>query len=110
MVNPANASQVDRRPKRRAPTLLPGVVMTFDGSGEYDCTVRDLSDSGARITISNTTALLGEFYLLHVKERTAYRARMAWRVGASAGVQFARPFPLMRRRHCFCEKLGCAER
>src|SRR3954469_4403291 len=84
----------NRRPERRASTLLSGVVSTLDGSVEYDCTIRDLSESGARIAAPKRAALPDEFYLMHVKDRIAYHVKVAWRSEGDIGVQFVSVIPL----------------
>jgi hypothetical protein len=83
----------ERRPKRRVSTLLPGVVASLDGSAEHDCTIRDATSSGARIA-ARTRTLPDEFYLIHIKERTAYRAKVAWRSQAELGLRFVAAMPL----------------
>jgi len=98
------AHAADRRPERRVSTLLSGVVSTLDGSAEYDCTIRDLSDSGARIAVSKRAILPDEFYLMHVKDRIAYRVKAAWRSEENIGVQFVSAIPLAGQAPLFLRK------
>jgi hypothetical protein len=100
----AEAIAADRRPERRASTYLPGVIATLDGSAECDCTIRDLSDKGARVTLPKGVLLPNEFYLMHVKERTAYRAQAIWRLDASMGVKFISAMPLGAKAPLFLRK------
>src|SRR5689334_14652782 len=104
MKNAGQARTAKRRPERRVSTLLSGVVSTLDGSAEYDCTIRDLSDSGARIAVPRKAALPDEFYLMHVKDRIAYRVKAAWRSEENIGVQFVSVIPLAGQAPLFLRK------
>src|SRR5579872_5270735 len=97
-------NEADRRPERRVSTLLPGVVVTLDGSTEYDCTIKDLSDSGARIGLLTKAAVPDAFYLMHVKERSAYHVKVAWRSGSNIGVQVVSTIPLGGKSPLFLRK------
>lgn len=100
----AEANAGDRRTERRVSTHLPGVIATLDGLAEYDCTIRDLSENGARVTLPKGALLPNEIYLMHVKERTAYRAQAVWRLDASMGVKFISAIPLGAKAPLFLRK------
>lgn len=89
----AEAVRSDRR-ERRLSTVLPGVIAALDGSAEHDCTIRDLSESGARVKAPKGAALSDEFYLMHMKERTAYHAKVVWRFDGFMGLRFLSAIPL----------------
>ena len=56
-----------------------------------DCTLRDLSDKGARLVFDGPTSLPKEFRLTVVAASTIRPVRLLWQRGLSAGVAFAGP-------------------
>jgi hypothetical protein len=78
----------ERRPCRRKRVLLPAVVLYDEGKQEFDCTIRDLSESGARIAIPNISKFPSHFYLLDIRGRIAYDASVAWCGKSEAGLEF----------------------
>ncbi|MDQ0475379.1 hypothetical protein QO011_008422 [Labrys wisconsinensis] len=53
-----------------------------------DCTVRDISASGARVTVTGANEIPNEFYLVMMTNRMMHRAHVAWRKGDTLGVTF----------------------
>ena len=47
----------DCRASQRPRTVLKGRVVFYNRSFAFDCTVRDLSDAGAQITLAEVSAL-----------------------------------------------------
>ena len=68
--------------------FLNGRIRFNNGASSMDCLVRDLSATGARISLSET-ATLPEVFDLHIpqKDRT-YRATLRWRREDGVGVTF----------------------
>ena len=85
----AGEGQTERRRKSRRRVLFGGIVAYADGRVSFDCIIRSLSMSGARIAISETAQLPAKFYLICIRDRVAYEAQLAWRDGSEAGVEFA---------------------
>ncbi len=81
----------EHRHEVRQRVFLKGRICFNHGSSTMDCLVRDLSSTGARITLSET-ATLPEVFDLYIpqKERT-YRATLRWRRVDGVGVTFEDP-------------------
>ena len=45
----------ERRPKTRKRVLLTGIIAYGDGAHSFHCTIRNLSESGARLAVANST-------------------------------------------------------
>ncbi len=78
----------ERRPKPRKRVLLTGIVTYANGAHSFGCTIRNLSDSGARIAVSKNAHFPSDFYLIGIRDRLVYDAQLAWNNGAEVGVTF----------------------
>ena len=78
----------DGRGAERKRVLLGGKIVFGDGAYSYDCTIRDMSASGARIGIPGATVLPKEFFLLDLKRGAAFDAELLWRNATQAGLRF----------------------
>jgi PilZ domain len=78
----------ERRKQLRSRTLLGGVISFNRRRSTLDCSVRNLSDAGARIEFDNTALLPDTFDLTIGRKETTFRASMIWRTQTAAGVQF----------------------
>jgi hypothetical protein len=74
--------------------LLTGIVSLGEGERSFDCTFNDLSETGARIATGKNAQVPAEFYLVNVRDRCAYRAKLVWSDGAEIGVTFEKTWPL----------------
>ena len=79
----------ERRRKSRKRSLLGAIVIYADGKFSFDCTIRSLSETGARIAISKTAQLPTRFYLINIRDGVIYDATLCWHNGEEAGVEFA---------------------
>jgi hypothetical protein len=92
----------DARAHPRARTLLAGLVCYRDYSTSFDCTIRDLSEVGARLRIASSSTLPSQFYLINIKAGLAYDAEIAWIQNKDIGVSWkekislAEPDPKVR--------------
>ncbi len=73
------------KPRRRM--LLGGVISFGDGTTTFDCAIRNVSAKGAKITCKKADQLPPEFYLINVRDRLIYNARLVWRTGHDAGLK-----------------------
>ncbi len=76
--------------KRIAPrkrSLLTGRVL-IGTALVYDCTIRDISDTGAKLAFPTPTTLPDEFRLLIPQQQRSLWVHVAWRRGTALGVQF----------------------
>jgi hypothetical protein len=76
----------ERRRQARSSSLCSGTVH-HDGVTAIDCVIRDLSPSGARVTLQ--WAIAGQNHcILDIDGIGLFPARIAWRRGNEAGLQF----------------------
>lgn len=83
-----------RRPARRKQVLMPGVITIPPGTKLHNCSILNLSDSGAQVTLQSGRELPSTFYLINIRDRCAYEARVAWRKQDKAGLVFSTQFNL----------------
>ena len=94
-----NPAVYQPRPRRRR-TLLNGKLVYSEGRFEpdgaftLDCTVRDISEGGAKIVVRQRQALPPNLYLIVVKYCVAYWARVVWLDLPARGLQFSKTYSL----------------
>jgi hypothetical protein len=71
-------------PRRRV--LKAGSIVIGDGA--FDCTVRNLSDTGAALEIATPLFIPEHFTLIIQADATKRRCRVVWRKGNRMGVLF----------------------
>lgn len=79
----------DQRKEQRDLTAWPGRIAFASGAQLLECTIRDISRSGARLTLADARALPRAFELLIVPTGEIFQATLKWRRGSQAGVHFA---------------------
>lgn len=72
-------------PRRR---VLKDAKLVLSDWSVVDCTIRDMSATGARLEFGGPTELPEELRLLVVSSNMLIPARRAWQRGLSAGVRF----------------------
>jgi hypothetical protein len=78
----------DKRKMRRRP-LRYSAWMALDGEKLHGCVLSDISDSGARLDVEDSSALPERFMLLLSGTGSARRkCRVIWRAPAQVGVAF----------------------
>ncbi len=78
-----------RTEKRRAvrmPTLLPGFLLVGPAAS-HRCIIRDLSATGARVSVSRKAKLQNEMRLF-IETKGGRRVRPVWRKGEALGLEF----------------------
>lgn len=78
---------MERRQELRRKTLLTGRI-EFLNRSVFDCVVRNLSDSGAKISCDQQIALPDLFELIFVKQQMRKRVRAVWRDDEVIGLSF----------------------
>jgi hypothetical protein len=86
----SSSASLERRPARRKPVLLSGIVSYDDGKVSFDCTIRDLSERGARIVVPRNSQFPGSFYLINVPGRLAYDVKVVWAGKSEVGLSVAK--------------------
>lgn len=90
-------SEAEARAGQRRRTLLRGrIVWGHHATISVDCTIRDLSETGAQLRVPATQALPTTFTLIHILDGVAYEASVAWRRGDQVGVKFTASHNLKR--------------
>lgn len=84
----------ERRPKARQRVLLTGIIAYDEGVHSLHCTIRNLSENGARLAITGRTLLPAHFYLINIRDRVAYDAKLVWSKSGEIGVTFNSATPL----------------
>jgi PilZ domain len=81
----------ERRSRARQKSFLQGRVYFNNRRSSLDCLVRDFSDYGARLKVSESV-VMPEVVELHIPNKDeAYRARVQWRTGDEVGLAFDAP-------------------
>jgi hypothetical protein len=88
------ASPAERRPNPRKRVLLVGIVVYANGAYSFDCTFRNLSETGARIVVGKNAQFPSDFYLINIRDRVAYEAKVVWNNGSEIGVTFQNILPM----------------
>lgn len=84
----------ERRPQRRRRVLLGGLIAFLEGAQHFDCTIRDVTNAGARISLPRNQPIPSTVYLINMRDRTAHEAGVAWNSGKEAGLSFLKSYPL----------------
>lgn len=77
-----------RRANQRSRTLLEGHIIYNNRLSRMECTVRDLSEAGARLVFAQPVKVPAEFELQIPKKKLARRAQVIWYDGQNHGVMF----------------------
>lgn len=78
----------ENRRELRQRTFLKGRIVFNNGASSMDCLVRDLSSSGARLALSETTTLPEMFELYIPQKDRSYRSSLRWRRSDGIGITF----------------------
>ena len=79
--------EFDRRPEARKRVLLSGLIVYGHGAVTCDCTIKNLSTSGARIRLPYLLALPDRFHVINVRQGVAHNARIVWNKGLDLGLK-----------------------
>ena len=82
------ASMEQRRASIRLRTLLEGRVLLGSRVSPVECTVRDISETGARITFADPVPLPPEFELQVPKRKLSRQVRVVWSNEKIHGLMF----------------------
>jgi hypothetical protein len=81
-------STLARRQSVRSRAFLGGRIVFNGGNSTVDCQIRDISEEGARLQISGTPTLPGEFSLQFLQQGVTRRVRMVRRTEECIGVVY----------------------
>lgn len=89
----------NKRGARRARVLKQGKILLPNNMTPIDCTVRDLSETGAKLILADPAAIPGEFRLVFAADRMMRDVVVMWRRAEALGVRFTsepRKAPLLK--------------
>jgi hypothetical protein len=82
-------ADAESRSARRLKVLKTGKVVFNNSASVLSCTVRDLSETGAKLVFGEALAdLPDDFKLVFPQDNSSREAKVMWRKGATIGVQF----------------------
>jgi hypothetical protein len=79
---------MDHRSATRARAFLKAQIRFNNGMSTMDCVIRDLSEGGARLQISDSVAVPNSFELHIPKRDETRRAVLHWRTAEEMGIGF----------------------
>jgi len=89
----------DHRVARRQRVLKDGRILLNNGLSTFDCTIRNLSKTGARLICADHSLIPDTFRLAFPLDRTMRDVKVAWRRPGLLGVHFTselRKAPLLK--------------
>lgn len=78
----------DERSGLRKRSLLSGKLVSEAGDVSFDCVIRDLSETGARVKLPVGFVIPDSLWLIHVVGGVAYRVEVRWRNDRELGLSF----------------------
>lgn len=84
-------TMVESRRAERVRSFLRARIVFNNQNSTIDCTVKNISPTGAKIEIANSLSVPAEFDLEVPQRGRVYRAKIVWRDADSMGVTFAQP-------------------
>jgi hypothetical protein len=70
----------------RGDVLRAGICVFGDGASKFNCSIRNRSPDGARVSFPIVRKLPPQFWLIDVPGRHALSARLAWSGSSDAGM------------------------
>jgi hypothetical protein len=82
---------VTKKREARKSLQQPGWITLDGGFAARQCVVRDMSSTGAKITIDDPNMLPAKLRLAFARDaRTGRNCEVVWRSGSSVGIKFVR--------------------
>ena len=75
-------------------TCLTGKLVHGEGAFSIDCTVRNISEGGAKVTLNQNQSLPLNVFLVVVKYCTAYQSEIVWANYPARGLKFLARYKL----------------
>ena len=83
----------EQRRRPRLKSLIAARIVYNNGQSTFDCLIRDLSESGAKLAISALAPVPDTFDLIIPRDNRTYRAWTMWRRANELGVRFEERSP-----------------
>ena len=88
-------SPAEHRKELRRRVIFSGVIFVPATHATIDCSIKDLSDDGAKIIVHGQTLIPTNCLLINIKNRIAYEVQCVRRSGREMGVKILRSISLM---------------
>ena len=85
------------RANLRKRVLKGGLILFNNHRSSVNCTVRDFSETGAKLRMEAATSVPDNFDLMLPQENLIYPAEVAWRRALDIGVRFTGPAGPVKR-------------
>jgi hypothetical protein len=85
---------IEQRKSPRKQVMLTSKLVYGSGAYVLDCTIRDISTTGAFVTLAHRDSIPSEVYLLDLANRIAYHASVVSQRAAGYGLKFLKTYPL----------------
>lgn len=86
-----NVMAIEKKRETRRSVHQPGLIALEGGFARRKCSVVDLSQTGARLSLEDASPLTKVFTLsLNGDMRRGFRCELVWQRGKTAGVRFSR--------------------
>lgn len=77
---------LNKRKLARGDVLRAGICVFADGASKFNCSIRNRSPEGARLSFPIVRKLPPQFWLIDVPGRHAFLAKLAWSGTTDAGL------------------------
>lgn len=84
----------NRRENRRQRVVVGGLIVSRDGVQTWDCLVRDLSGTGAKIKVSQSVVIPEHCHFVQLKDGIAFDAIVQWIRLPEIGLKISDPVSL----------------
>lgn len=88
---------MSNRHSSRVRSLKGGRAIVASSGTGFDCVIRDLSESGARIRFPDPMPMNAAFELYFIAENKRVPIKIAWQQGSDVGVKFERKLSWLSR-------------
>jgi PilZ domain len=78
----------EKRVAARRKVLKAAKIITVDMKSVLDCTIRDMSETGAKLNVEVSSAIPAEFYFYLISDNSMRDAKTVWRRAGQIGVHF----------------------
>ncbi len=93
---PAPSGGIEQRKAPRKEVLLTSKVIYGEGAHVLDCTICDISATGARINLAQGCSIPANVYLLDMVNRVAYESAIVSERANGLGLKFLKTLPLAK--------------
>ena len=84
----------EKRESPRTRAFLVGKIIYGGETYTLDCTIKDISETGARVKVQDPFSIPNNVIFLDPKNFNAYESSVKWRKGSEMGLSFDEPISL----------------